>query len=111
MSEASRDSSWSRYFDSEDSTAVGPMQTASSYFILTSGALAAPAADIAFPTPRTGDTTPPTLFSYGPISGGNAQQPTLTFTLGFSENVQAGSGNIVITDLGDNSVFQTIATS
>ena len=54
-----------------------------------------------------GDTTPPTIASFSPVSGslGVSTTPTLEFT--FDEDIYVGAGNIVITD-GINDLTITI---
>ena len=54
-----------------------------------------------------GDTTPPTIVAFSPVSGslGVSVTPTLEFT--FDEDIVVGAGNMVITD-GVNSLTITI---
>ena len=50
------------------------------------------------------DTTPPTVASYLPALGATGQAATVDIVLTFSENVQAGTGNIVLTPASGSAV-------
>jgi len=57
----------------------------------------------------TPDNVAPTLVSFLPTNGAANVAVANNFTITFNENVQKGSGNIVIKRSSDNSVFETIA--
>ena len=55
------------------------------------------------------DRTPPVLLSVGPADNAINIAPTSDLVLNFSENVRAGSGNIVIHQSSDGSTIASIA--
>jgi len=86
------------------------------YVTLASGVIADPAgnpyAGIASATAfnfTTSDITAPTLSSTSPVDDAAAVSPAANLVLTFSENVFAGTGNILIQKSSDNSVAATIA--
>lgn len=56
-----------------------------------------------------GDVTPPSLSSLNPSDGSSDVGVSTNLVMTFSENVQAGSGNLVIYNASDDSVVETIA--
>ncbi len=59
----------------------------------------------------TGDTTPPTVDSFTPADNATGVAVGTNLVINFSENVQKGTGNIVIKKSSDNSVVETIAVT
>jgi methionine-rich copper-binding protein CopC len=57
------------------------------------------------------DSTPPTLVSLNPANNTTNVTITQNLVMTFSENVQKGSGNILIKKVSDNSIFETIAVT
>lgn len=57
------------------------------------------------------DTTPPALTLSSPTDGATDVAIGANLVLNMSENVKAGTGNIVITNLGDNTDVRTIAVT
>ena len=55
------------------------------------------------------DTTPPTLVDSVPQDGQSGVPQTFSVALVFSENVKAGTGNIVIHNASDGSVFASVS--
>src|SRR5205814_208646 len=67
------------------------------------------ATDFDFTTAAAADTTPPTLSTTSPADNSTNGAVGANLVLTFSENVKAGSGNLVIHNAADGSVIATIA--
>ena len=63
--------------------------------------------DVSVTTP-TSDTTAPTVETFGPADNASAVAVDANLVIDFDENIQAGTGNIVIKQLSDDSVVETI---
>jgi hypothetical protein len=90
---------WSGLFDDQDNLPVAAPARAYPF---------APENLVAGGIAAQSDTTPPTLSaatSFGPYF----RSTNTILELSFNENVKAGTGNVVIFDTADDSVFQTIA--
>jgi len=62
-------------------------------------------------TPSIPDTTPPTVLSFSPLDNATGVNINANLIIHFSENVVAGTGNIVIKKTSDNSTVETIAAN
>jgi len=69
----------------------------------------AAATDFDFTTAPPADTTPPTLSTTTPADNSTNVAVSANLVLTFSENVAAGSGNVVIHNAADGSPVATIA--
>src|SRR6195256_2599506 len=67
------------------------------------------ATDFDFTTASAADTTPPTLSTTNPADNSTNVAVSANLVLTFSENVKAGSGNLVIHNAAGGSVVATIA--
>jgi len=57
------------------------------------------------------DTTPPTASSFSPADNATGVGVSANLVINFSEAIQKGTGNLVIKELSDNSVVETIAVT
>lgn len=65
---------------------------------------------LASPTPTNAgvDITAPTVSTFSPANAGTGIAPALIASIGFSEAIQRGTGNIVVKKTSDNSVVLTL---
>ncbi|MGL6282648.1 MAG: Ig-like domain-containing protein [Microcoleaceae cyanobacterium] len=61
-----------------------------------------------FPVPEVTDNIPPTVSTFGPLDNALSVPVNSNLIVNFSENIQKGSGNIIIKQAADDLILETI---